>query len=552
MMRVQRFAAAIAALGLVFGVGGCQQPASAHLPTSQQPEQKELSNARRGGWTDLAESRALDPFLRGMHGHAVAVGDVNQDGATDIFVGTFADRPADRYQRRGATGPSPDRLLLATSHGYTVDETFPVVRGRTSGACFADFDEDGRLDLLVARNVRASGEPAAVTTLYRKTSEGWEIAREFPEVRGARAVAAVDYDGDGDLDLLIIADRWQGGSSLLFGSDGRGGFTNVSEEAGLPNDLVGLGVSVADLNDDRRPDLFVAGSNRMFINVGGRYAEADATVFEWTVHGREDDVSAIDVGDVNRDGRLDVLLGHHFNSTLEADRVEPVRLYLNEGPDRSGAPVFREITEAAGLIALPTKAPHVELVDLDNDGWLDVLTAASMRPQGSADEEVSPSFPAVFNHRGLENGIPRFDPPPGTLGRQYWVTGATFDADADGLLDVLLVEWFPELPSRFLGNIGGPRSGHWIAVGGRVADSRVLGARIEVFVAGHMGEPGAMLGAGEIPSSRGYAAGPLPRLHFGLGDHTSADVRISPLWGASAIELRNIDADRFYCVLGRC
>ena len=89
-----------------------------------------------------------------MMGHTVAVGDVNGDGWEDLFVGTFADRPVQEYQFRGATGPSPDRLLLGGPSGFTADPSFPEMYGRTASAAFADLDGDADLDLVIGRNYR--------------------------------------------------------------------------------------------------------------------------------------------------------------------------------------------------------------------------------------------------------------------------------------------------------------------------------------------------------------------------------------------------------------
>ncbi len=88
---------------------------------------------------ETAAAGLVDP-LTGMYGHAVAGADVDGDGWTDLFVGGFADRPAEDYRERGATGPSPDRLLRGGPDGFAVDEAFPGEQARTSGATFADLD----------------------------------------------------------------------------------------------------------------------------------------------------------------------------------------------------------------------------------------------------------------------------------------------------------------------------------------------------------------------------------------------------------------------------
>ncbi len=74
---------------------------------------------------DATEEAGVIQPLVGMHGHAMAFGDVNADGWVDLFVGTFADREEEDYQHRGASGASPERLLLGGPGGFTIDAGFP-------------------------------------------------------------------------------------------------------------------------------------------------------------------------------------------------------------------------------------------------------------------------------------------------------------------------------------------------------------------------------------------------------------------------------------------
>lgn len=467
---------------------------------------------------------ATEP-LTGMYGHAVATADVNQDGWVDLFVGTFADRPIEDYAVRGADGPSPDRLLLGGPGGFTVDDSFPGTRGRTSGAAFGDLDADGDPDLVLARNVRDGERASAPSTVLRNDDGQFVEVATLTEPQGARSIGLLDADADGLLDLFITEDRFSGGSSVLLRNDGRFTFSDVTDSSGLPADLDGLGVGTGDLTGDDAPDLVVGGSNRVFVNDGtGRFREAVGAIEPWATYGNEDDPAGVALGDVNTDGRLDVVIGQHFNSTIDAGQSAPVRLYLNETSD--GADLrLREVTEAAGLEPLATKSPHVDIADLDADGRPDIVTTAV----------GTDGRPVVFGQVAAETGVPRFRASASADTQRYWVTGAVTDLDRDGRLDVVSVEWEPGRPTTLWRSAGS--TGHWLAV------AAPTGSHITVHAAGQQSRQSGPLGTAQVGTSTGYAAGPSDRVWFGLGDVTSVDLSVRAP-GSPPLERRGVAVDR--------
>jgi enediyne biosynthesis protein E4 len=489
-----------------------------------------------------AEAGLLEP-LKGFYGHAAAWGDVNGDAKPDLFVGTFADRPEEEYQMRGAPGPAPDRLLVNGPDGFQVDSGFPELFGRTSGAAFADLDGDADLDLVVSRNTRSSGRGSRLTEILRNESGRFSVVEDsgIPEDLVGRSVAVLDFDRDGLLDLFVAEDRWRGGSSALLRNAGGLRFADATGAAQLPVDVHGLGVAAADLNDDGHQDLFVAGSNRMFIsNKDGTFREVDNEVFLWETFGEEDDVSGVSVGDLNRDGRPDIVLGHHYNSTLDFDEQVPVRVYLQTRPTEAGDPHFEDVTEVAGLPGLPTKAPHVEINDFDNDGLPDILTTASASDG---------TRPVVFRNAGLDDGVPRFVTPGGLGDPQYWITGPSTDVDRDGLLDVLLVEWEPALPSLLFRNETG--SGNWLTVSVGPQLGTGVGARVSVYEPGELGRPDGLIGMREITASQGYSSGQAAEAHFGLGPADVVDVRIE-LPNGETTDLEAVAANHYIRLPNGC
>jgi enediyne biosynthesis protein E4 len=486
-------------------------------------------------FADVTADYGLVEALTGMHGHAAAWADVSADGRPDLFVGTFADRPDEEYRHRGATGAAPDAVLRLGDQVFEPAE-FPEVYGRTSGAVFADLDGDGELDLVVARNPREGERQTAPTTVYRNRGNGsFEPVDDsgIDPALGGRSVGVLDYDGDGLLDLFIVEDIYQGGSSRLYRNLGDFRFEDATAAAGLPLDIHGLGLATGDVNRDGWTDLFVGGSNRLFVGDGTGFTEVTSDVFEWDSYGDEDLVAGAVFGDVNRDGWPDLVVGHHYNSTVDFGEQVPVRLYLNQTATPGDVPEFTDVTEAAGLVGLPTKAPDVRLVDLDNDGWPDLVTTAS------ADHGTGP---AVFRHTGeVVDGVPRFEAPLGLGDAQYWISGPVADVDRDGRLDLLLVEWEPSLPSLLLRNVSD--AGHWISVSVGPELGGGIGTRVAVYQAGGAGSDDHLIASSEITASSGYTSGHELSAHLGVGSATEVDVVVAPPRHEEMV-LRDVPVDR--------
>ena len=492
-------------------------------------------------FSDITEDVGLIEPLTGMHGHAAAWGDVNGDDLPDLVVGTFANRPVERYQVRGADGPSPDKLLLGRADGsFTSVDGFPPLLGRTSGPAIVDLDNDGDHDIVLSRNMRDRQRGDVPTQIYRNDGGSYSLIDvDLGRLFSGRSIGVFDYDRDGLLDLLILEDRYgSADSSVLLRNEGELRFKDVTAEAGLPDGLHGLGVATSDLNGDGRTDFFVGGSNRLFVATDDGFIEMTSSVFEWDVFGNEDDVAGASIADLNRDGLPDLVVDHDSNSTLSRGQTVPVRVYLNSGNDEAGLPVFRDVTDQSGIDGLPTKAPHVEIADMDNDGWPDLVTTAA------ADDG---RLPAVFRNLGPgPDGIPTFESPTGLGSAQYWVAGPTADVDRDGRLDVLLVEWEPSLPSLLLRNVSA--SGNWLEVS---VSETPIGTKVWLYEAGRLGDLDALVGMREIVVSQGYTSGNLAVAHLGLGDVEAVDVRVAWADGTEMI-VTDIAANAHVRIPGGC
>lgn len=447
-------------------------------------------------WTDVTDQWGLLEPLTGMHPHAIAAGDANGDSWVDLFVGTFADRPDEDYLQRGAAGPSPDRLLLGSEDGFVVDESFPEVFARTSGALFADLDGDGDDELVAVRNPRGDeGAQSVPTTIYERVGTNWSAATELPAGVAGRAAADLDVDADGDQDLVVVGDKWGGVGLRVYTNEGGLLFRDASAELGVPADLFGLAVSTVDVDQDGWRDLVVNGDPRILRGGPDRFEVVEVAELEWETFGDEDDPAGVAVGDLDGDGRPDLVLGHHFNSTVDFGERVPVRVLLNRSAP--GDIRFDDATESSGSPPLSTKSPHVSLVDVDNDGAQDIVTSA-------VDGD---GVPVVLLRDATSDGV-SFEVLGDVGTAEYHVTGVSTDLDRDGRVDLVQLAWEPSRPSRALRN--GLAGGAWTEVAlGDQGD--LTGASVAVTVDGR-----TRVAFDE--ATTGYASGAPPVVHIGLGE----------------------------------
>lgn len=224
----------------------------------------------------------------------------------------------------------------------------------------------------------------------------------LPETMGG-GVAFLDFDGDGAPDLLFVNgtgwDRNAGQTTAaLYRNDGSGRFADVTAGSGLDVPLHGMGVAVGDYDNDGWVDVLITGvgGSRLFRNLGGGKFR-DVTLFAGIAGGTNAWTTSASFIDFNNDGWLDLFIASYVRWSPEIDRKvnytlpgigraygPPMnyeglhcQLFRNDGNGR-----FTDVSEAAGIRVTNTsnggplaKALGVAPVDLDGDGWIDLIVA---------------------------------------------------------------------------------------------------------------------------------------------------------------------------------
>jgi hypothetical protein len=567
-------AVGLAVLGRVWP-GRSTVTAPAALPIPSAPPRAETAWDPALGspprFTDITEAAGIDfRHENGMAGKfrypeimggGVALLDANGDGLLDIY---FVN--GNRLPPEPLSPKITSRLYRNDGNAAFTDVTARAGVGQPAygqGACAADYDNDGDIDLHVSN--------LGPNFLYRNQGDG-----TFAEVAAQAGVADpgwgqtssfLDYDGDGWLDLyaqnyltiapalaaesfIHVGERrvpdypspvgFQGSASRLFRNTGGGKFIDVTVEAGvLREDGKGMGVACADLNDDGRPDIFVANDsmeNYYFRNLGGgRFEEVGLAVgLAYDGDGTPEASMGVDVGDHDRDGKMDLVVPCLHR------QIYP--LYRNHGE------LFEDVATEAGLGEATARATgfNANFLDYDADGDLDLFfTTGGVRahetaaPGASYHERYGMEDILLANDgRGRYHDVSRRAGPHfarRTIGRG----SAAGDIDGDGDLDLVI----SNLADRAVVLRNDTRPGNWLffrlipAAGNRDA----LGASVWV-------EAGGRRQRAIVHGGVTYLSQNDRRLHFGLGTAEKAD-RVEVLWpSGKREEFRDVPAGRLHTV----
>ncbi|MCB1034328.1 MAG: CRTAC1 family protein [Acidobacteria bacterium] len=431
---------------------------------------------RKPRFTDVTE---VSGIVATGYGMGVAVGDFDNDGRPDLYVTNFG---SNQLWRNRGDGTFEDVTVASGA-----DDTRWSVP-----AVFFDYDRDGWQDLFVGNYVdfTVAGHKRCTTDLGQ------------PNYCGPLA-----YEPQGD---------------RLLHNRGDGTFEDVTGRAGISSPVgSALGALAADFDGDGWPDLFVANDglpNHLWRNRrDGTFVEeallAGAAV---NSEGRPEAGMGVSAGDLDNDGDPDLFLTH-------LDR-ETNTLYLNDGRGN-----FDDASIASGLAApsLESTGFGTGFLDLDNDGWLDLLSVngavkviEELALAGDPFPLHQPNqlFKSIEGRRFVEvtgEGGPAFF-------RSEVSRGLAFgDLDDDGDTDVVITQ--NGGPARLLLNRKGQDAG-WVGlrlVGAAGGD--LPGARATITAGGRTA-------VREVRTAGSYASASDPRLLLGLGPEAPASVQVEVLW----------------------
>jgi hypothetical protein len=457
-------------------------------------------NNHDGTFTDVTAKSGLSTRCFAMGG---AIGDYNNDGWPDLYVTCLG---GNILYRNNGDGTFTDVTAKAG-----------VADGRWStGAAFGDYDGDGFVDLMVANYVDF----------------------HLDDLPGFGSAPFCKYRG---IDVQCGPRGLRGAGDSLFHNNGDGTFTEVSKAAGVndPNGYYGLGVIWADFNNTGRPDIYVANDSTpkfLYKNEGnGKFKdiglESGTAVSD---DGSEQASMGIAIGDYNHTGRPSIYV---TNFSDENDL-----LYRNEGDWN-----FKEVSYAAG-VALPS-LPWVKwgtaYVDLDNDGWLDLIAVSGhVYPQVDSLPSGGGYREPKMLHLNQKDGTfcDASDMAGKALQERHVSRGlAVGDLFNDGDMDVVIgdIDGGP-MVLRNRGIAGR----HWVSfeLNGTKSNRLALNARITIVA-------GGMTQTDEVHSGGSYLSQNDLRIHFGLANAAKID-KVEIHWPSGRNEtLTNLAVDQHYTII---
>ena len=436
--------------------------------------------------------------------------DYDNDGKIDVFLSDNGAQGGVSLYRNLGGGKFEDVTKQA---GFD-----PAMRG---GGCTAgDYDNDGFTDIAVTVREHArlfhnekNGTFKDVTETARLSAIGIGEIAGLPTTKGASALTFIDYDHDGDLDLFTTCSPAFcdfGAANEMWRNNGDGTFTKVTQETGLAAGVDGgYGAVGTDYNNDRAVDIVVATGG------GGIGSPSSTTLFPNPREGRfvrHDLIHPIPSNPAIGVAVLDFDHDGWMDLAFTHTKAPGLTLWHN-----NHGRTFNQVP-------LPEtnwiRAYGVAAIDYDNDGWVDLIAVGETK-EGKGEVRLfrnlgADGFKDVTADVGLDE-IELKEP-------RAIITG---DYDNDGATDLLITQ--NHGPAVLLRNEGGNQN-HWLRLSlkGLNDNKSAIGTKVEVFAGGNRQKF-------EIAGSNGYLGQNSTDIVVGLGDAKEADI-VRMLWPTGVLQ----------------
>jgi len=461
--------------------------------TSSKYSNRLFQNDGKGNFTDVTQRAGLAGT---GYDNGVAIGDYDNDGFEDIFVGGVHGNHLYHNNGNGTFTDVTEKAGIAKP-----DREYGPLW--SVGGAWLDVNNDGLLDLFVVNYL------------------AWDLKTEPP---CEASPGKLDY---------CHPKMYKATPNQLFLNNGDGTFRDISLESGIRSHPgKGMGAAIADFDQDGWMDIFVANDklyNSLFRNKGGgKFEEVsfDAGV-ALTEEGKLISGMGVDARDLDNDGWPEIAF-----SALD---YETFPIFRNLGKFR-----FDDITQPSGMARLtaPMAGYSLNIADFVNDGWKDMFVARGHVQSLSYAAQTKTEQPnTVFRNLGhakfqaltAEAGFAAH-PPARHRG------SAVGDLNGDGRLD--LVSTALLAPAELWIN-DSPSNNHWLELRleGTKSNRDAVGARIKLVAGGSTQYE-------HVSFASGYASASAGPVHFGLGSAKSAET-IEIHWPSGTLQsLKNMPADR--------